>query len=100
MLKPMLTVTAALAVIGIAIWLLPSHGGLMVGGVNILPWILPGVMTLALAEGIALSLRPKGYDWKAWFASSGDAMVRQFVNLIPLSLVGPAFALAWQHRIY
>jgi sterol desaturase/sphingolipid hydroxylase (fatty acid hydroxylase superfamily) len=100
MLKPMLTVTAASAVIWTAIWLLPSHGGLVVGGVNILPWILPSVMTLAFAEGIALSLRPKGYDWMAWFASSGDAMIRQLVNFIPFSLVGPLFALAWQHRIY
>jgi len=98
--KLILAISAASAVIAASIWLLPPHGGLMVGGVNILPWILPSVMTLALAEGIALSLRPKGYDWKAWFASSGDAMVRHFVNMIPLSLVGPVFALAWQHRIY
>jgi sterol desaturase/sphingolipid hydroxylase (fatty acid hydroxylase superfamily) len=101
MLKAVLTITAASTVIAASIWLLPSpHGGLFIGHVNILPWILPGVMTLALAEGIALSLRPKGYDWKAWFTSSGDAMVRQLINLIPLSLVGPLFALAWQHRIY
>jgi sterol desaturase/sphingolipid hydroxylase (fatty acid hydroxylase superfamily) len=101
MLKAVLTITAASTVIAASIWLLPlPHGGLFIGSVNILPWILPGVMTLALAEGIALSLRPKGYDWKAWFTSSGDAMVRQLINLIPLSLVGPLFALAWQHRIY
>jgi sterol desaturase/sphingolipid hydroxylase (fatty acid hydroxylase superfamily) len=91
---------AAAAVIAAAIWLLPSRGSLTVGGVNILPWLLPGVMTVALAEGIALSLRPKGYDWKAWFVSSCDAMVRQLIALVPLSLVGPVFALAWQHRLF
>jgi sterol desaturase/sphingolipid hydroxylase (fatty acid hydroxylase superfamily) len=98
--KLLLAATAAAATIAAVILFMPVHGVLRVGGINILPWILPGVMTLALAEGIALNLlRPKGYDWWAWFASSGDAMVRQLINLIPLSLVGPAFALAWTHRI-
>ena len=99
MVKLLLTSAAAAATIIAAILIMPSRDVLNVGGVNILPWILPSVMTLALAEGIALSLRPRGYDWRAWFASSGDALVRQLVNLIPLSLVGPAFALAWAHRL-
>jgi sterol desaturase/sphingolipid hydroxylase (fatty acid hydroxylase superfamily) len=99
-----LAVPAALAVIAASIWLSPVRGHLLVGGVNILPWILPSVLTMALVEGVVLSLRAgardnNDYDWKAWFASAGDAMVRQFVNLLPLSLVGPAFALAWQHRL-
>ena len=92
-----LAIPAAAAVVAAA--MLPSPGHLMVGGVNISPWILPTVMALSLAEGVALSLRPKGYDWKAWFASSADAMLRQLVNLVPLSLAGPAFGFAWRHRI-
>lgn len=100
MLKPILILAAAAAMIAMAIWLMPSQNGLFVGGVNILPWILPTVMTLALAEGIILRFSSGTYDWKAWFASSSDAMIRQFVNLIPLSLVGPAFALAWTHRLF
>ena len=91
---------AAAATIASSIWLLPSRGLLLVGNFNIQPWLLPGVMTLALAEGVALSLRGTDYDWKAWFASSCDAMVRQLIGFIPLSLVAPLFALAWQHRIY
>jgi sterol desaturase/sphingolipid hydroxylase (fatty acid hydroxylase superfamily) len=93
-------VLAAAAMIAVAIWLMPAHGVLLVDGVNILPWILPSVMTLALAEGIALRLAAKTYDWKAWFASSGDAMIRQLVGMIPLSLVGPVFAFVWTHRLF
>jgi sterol desaturase/sphingolipid hydroxylase (fatty acid hydroxylase superfamily) len=92
-----LAIPAAAAVVAAA--MLPSPGHLIVGGVNISPWILPTVMALSLAEGVALSLRPKGYDWKAWFASSADAMLRHLVNLVPLSLARPAFGFAWQHRI-
>ena len=57
-------------------------------------------MTIALAEGIALSLRPQGYDRRSWFASSSIAMGRQLINLVPISLIGPVFAIAWTHRIY
>ena len=95
-----LAIGAVAAFIAAAVWLLPSTGYLAVGGFNILPWILPTVMTVAVAEGIFLSLGHRGYDWKAWFASSSDAMVRQVVNLVPLSLAGPAFAFAWQHRLF
>lgn len=95
-----LSIGAATAFIAAAIWLLPPTGTLAVGGINILPWILPSVMIFAVAEGILLRLRPWGYDWKAWFASSSDAMIRQVVNLVPLSLVGPAFACVWQHRLF
>jgi hypothetical protein len=55
----------AAASIAASIWLFPTHGRLMVGGANILPWLLPGTMAIALAEGIVLSLRPRGYDWRA-----------------------------------
>jgi sterol desaturase/sphingolipid hydroxylase (fatty acid hydroxylase superfamily) len=100
MRKLLLASFAASTVIAASIWLLPSSGRLAVGGINILPWLLPGVMTIALAEGIALSLRPQGYDWKAWFASSSIAMGRQLINLVPISLIGPVFAIAWTHRIH
>jgi sterol desaturase/sphingolipid hydroxylase (fatty acid hydroxylase superfamily) len=92
-------VPAAAAMVAVAVWLMPSHGRLLVGGVNILPWILPGVMTLAFAEGVVLRVTARPHDWRNWFVSSGDAMIRQLVNLIPLSLVGPVFALAWTHRL-
>ena len=95
-----LTVGAVAAFIAAAIWLLPSTGTLAVGGFNILPWILPTVMAIAVAEGVVLSLSPQRYDWRAWFASSSDALVRQVVNLVPLSLAGPAFAFAWEHRLF
>ena len=92
-------IPAACLTIAASIWLLPSAGSLDVGGVNILPWILPGVFAFSLAEAIALSLWRRDYDWSSWFASSMLAMGRQLVSLAPLSLVGPLFALAWQHRI-
>ena len=94
-----LAVVTVAAFIATAVFLLPSRGHLAVAGINILPWILPGVMLLAVAEGVVLTLRPAGYDWRSWLASSADAMVRQVIDLVPLSLAGPAFALAWQHRI-
>ena len=87
------------AAVVIATTMLPSSGQLLIGGVNILPWILPGVMAAALAEGVALSVGPRGYDWKAWFASSADAMIRQLVGFVPLSVAGVAYGFAWRHRI-
>ena len=94
-----LTIPGALAFIAISVWLLPSTGHLDLAGTNILPWLLPAVFTIALTEGIALSFSPRGYDWRSWFASSAIAMARQVINLVPLSLIGPASAIVWRHRI-
>jgi len=94
----LLTSCGALAVIAVVVWTTPP-GRLMVGDVNIMPWLLPGVMVIALVEALALSRMRQDYDWKAWFASSLVALWRQLANFIPLSLVGPVFALAWTHRI-
>ena len=100
MLTLFLKAGAAALAVAAATWVQPRQGALIVAGFDIAPWILPAVMTFALAEGILLSLRPKGYDWKAWFASSADAVVREFVGLVPFSLVAPIFLLAWRHRLF
>jgi sterol desaturase/sphingolipid hydroxylase (fatty acid hydroxylase superfamily) len=94
----LLTSCGALAVIAVVVWTTPP-GRLMVGDVNIMPWLLPGVMVIALVEALALSRMRSDYDWQAWFASSLVALWRQLANFIPLSLVGPVFALAWSHRL-
>ncbi len=91
-------IPAACLTIAASIWLLPSAGSLEVGGVNILPWILPGVFTFALAEAIVLSLRSRRYDWKSWFVSSALA-IEATSSALPRSASPGLFALAWQHRI-
>jgi len=100
MLDLFLKASAAALAVAAATWVQPHQGALIVAGSDISPWLLPAVMTFALAEGILLSLRPKGYDWKAWFASSADAVVREFIGLVPFSLVAPVFGFAWQHRLF
>jgi sterol desaturase/sphingolipid hydroxylase (fatty acid hydroxylase superfamily) len=98
-MRKILIALAAMAMIVGAVWFLPPSR-LLVGGVNIGPWLLPGVMTIALVEGVILSVAAKTYDWSSWFASSGVAVGRELFNLLPISLVGPLFAAAWAHRIY
>jgi sterol desaturase/sphingolipid hydroxylase (fatty acid hydroxylase superfamily) len=60
------------------------------------------VIVLATIEGLVLTAGRKGrYDWRAYFASLGDVLVRQYVvyTYLPLSLAAPAIGWAWRHRI-
>ena len=60
---------------------------------------LPGVLVLSLVEAWVLSRR-QAYDWKAMAVSIGDLFLRTAVGIfLPLSIVAPLIALAWQHRI-
>jgi sterol desaturase/sphingolipid hydroxylase (fatty acid hydroxylase superfamily) len=63
--------------------------------------IVPIVLVAALAEGAWLSrTRPEGYDWKAWACSLADLIGRRLLAFIPLALVAPWLAWAWQYRFF
>lgn len=68
-----------------------------------LPWlgaILLFVLAAATLEGLVLSWRrPGSYDWRAYFSSVADAILRRAVDALGLSLVAPLLALAWEHRV-
>jgi len=44
---------------------------------------------------------PRDYDWRAYFASLTDLLVRQYLvyTLLPLGLADPVIVWAWAHRI-
>jgi sterol desaturase/sphingolipid hydroxylase (fatty acid hydroxylase superfamily) len=72
-------------------------------GTDARPW-LAGLLLVLLAaatlEGLVLSWRrPGGYDWRAYFSSLADAVLRRAVDALGLTLVSPLLALAWQHRV-
>ncbi len=63
--------------------------------------VVPIVFVAALAEGVWLSrTRPEGYDWKAWACSLVDLIGRRLLAFIPLALVAPWLAWAWQYRFF
>lgn len=68
-----------------------------------LPWlgVLLGVLLgAATLEGLVLSWRrPGSYDWRAYFSSIGDAVLRRAVDALGLSIAAPVLAWAWQHRL-
>ncbi len=68
-----------------------------------MPWLL-GLLALVLGaatlEGLVQTLRqPGSYDWRAYFASVGDALLRRAVDGLGLSLAAPLVALAHEHRL-
>lgn len=57
------------------------------------------LMLIAAAEGWYLHRRGR-YDWRAYFASMGDAVGRVLINrAVGLSLGGVVLALAYRHRL-
>lgn len=63
-------------------------------------YVFPVVMVTALAEGMVLSRRPEGFDWKSWACSLGDLAGRRLMMLVPYLLAAPILGLAWQHRLF
>jgi sterol desaturase/sphingolipid hydroxylase (fatty acid hydroxylase superfamily) len=68
-----------------------------------LPWfgaLLGAMLVAATLEGLVLSWRhPGSYDWRAYFSSIGDAVLRRAVEALGLSVAAPLLAWAWQHRL-
>ncbi len=67
------------------------------------PWMLfvPGFLVLAATlEGLWLGCRTGIYDWKAYFASLGDLLIRSATGVLPLGLAAGALDWVWQHRVY
>jgi sterol desaturase/sphingolipid hydroxylase (fatty acid hydroxylase superfamily) len=63
---------------------------------------VPVVIALATLEALIRSSRKRGaYDWRAYFASLTDLLVRQYLvyTLLPLGLADPVIAWAWTHRL-
>jgi sterol desaturase/sphingolipid hydroxylase (fatty acid hydroxylase superfamily) len=63
---------------------------------------VPVVIALATLEALVRSSRKRvAYDWRAYFASLTDLLVRQYLvyTLLPLGLADPVIAWAWAHRI-
>jgi sterol desaturase/sphingolipid hydroxylase (fatty acid hydroxylase superfamily) len=68
-----------------------------------LPWLgvlLAVLLGAATLEGLVLSWRrPGSYDWRAYFSSIADAVLRRLVDALGLSVAAPLLAWAWQHRL-
>jgi sterol desaturase/sphingolipid hydroxylase (fatty acid hydroxylase superfamily) len=68
-----------------------------------LPWVAAMVgllLAAATLEGLVLSWRrPGSYDWRAYFSSIADALMRRGVDALGLTLAAPAVEWAWQHRL-
>ena len=63
--------------------------------------ILPLVLTAALVEGVWLSrTRKEGYDWLASACSLADLAGRQLLRFVPLAIIAPWMALAWDYRFF
>ncbi|MBS0318963.1 MAG: sterol desaturase family protein [Proteobacteria bacterium] len=65
------------------------------------PWaagVFAVTLGAALVEGVVRTRRG-GYDWKAFAATLGDAVVRRGVDATGVSLVAPLFAFAYRERI-
>ena len=68
-----------------------------------LPWLLAllaVVLAAATLEGLVQTfVRRRPYDWRAYFASLGDAVGRRAVDALGLSIAAPVFAWAFAHRV-
>jgi sterol desaturase/sphingolipid hydroxylase (fatty acid hydroxylase superfamily) len=68
-----------------------------------LPWLLALlalVIGAATLEGVVQTfVRHQPYDWRAYFASLGDAVGRRAVDALGLSIAAPVLAWAFAHRI-
>jgi sterol desaturase/sphingolipid hydroxylase (fatty acid hydroxylase superfamily) len=68
-----------------------------------LPWLLAllaVVLVAATLEGLVQTfVRRQPYDWRAYFASLGDAVGRRAVDALGLSIAAPVLAWAFEHRV-
>lgn len=68
-----------------------------------LPWVgvaLGVLLVAATLEGVVMSWRrPGSYDWRAYFSSIADAVMRRGVDALGLSVVAPVLLWAWEHRL-
>lgn len=67
------------------------------------PWMLLIPLFIVLAatvEALVLRGRDGRYDWRAYFASLGDLLLRAAVGLLPLGLATGALTSLWTHRFY
>ena len=53
----------------------------------------------ALVEGVAMTLTKRAYDWRESLASLAVAIVRRFVDVVPLAIAMPGGYWLYQHRI-
>jgi sterol desaturase/sphingolipid hydroxylase (fatty acid hydroxylase superfamily) len=71
---------------------------------ELLPWMLGllGLVVLAATlEGLAKTFYYRqAYDWRAYAASLGDALLRRLVDGLGLSLAAPVLAWAYAHRLW
>jgi sterol desaturase/sphingolipid hydroxylase (fatty acid hydroxylase superfamily) len=58
------------------------------------------IVAAATAEAFWLQRSRGRYDWRAYFASLGDLMLRIASGLLPLGLAAGALNLLWAHRIF
>jgi sterol desaturase/sphingolipid hydroxylase (fatty acid hydroxylase superfamily) len=59
------------------------------------------ILLIATVEGVVLSrMRGNGYDWKAYFASLGDAVGRGVLRILPLGAIQLGFYWLWDHRLF
>jgi len=72
-------------------------------GPEALPWLLALlalVIGAATLEGLVQTfVRRVPYDWRAYFASLGDAIGRRAVDALGLSIATPVLAWAYAHRL-
>jgi hypothetical protein len=61
-------------------------------------------LAAATTEGVVMTLRRQSYDWRAYFASLGNAVVRRgmhaLMQALPFGLATSLLGLAWNHRLF
>lgn len=66
-------------------------------------WVIAlAVLTLSAAtlEGVVRTLVQQRYDWRAYLASLGDALLSRSVDLLGLSMAVPILSWAYAHRLH
>jgi sterol desaturase/sphingolipid hydroxylase (fatty acid hydroxylase superfamily) len=67
------------------------------------PWLLAVpllILAVATLEALWLTRSRGRYDWRAYFASAGDLLLRIAAGLLPLGLASSALNALWQYRLY
>jgi sterol desaturase/sphingolipid hydroxylase (fatty acid hydroxylase superfamily) len=72
-----------------------------------LSWLRTALITLALValvasllEGVVLTVLKRHYDWREAMASLAVAIVRRFVDVVPLAIAMPGGAWLYEHRLW
>ncbi|MEI7443582.1 MAG: sterol desaturase family protein [Burkholderiales bacterium] len=56
-------------------------------------------LAASLVEGLALTVMRRAYDWRDALASLGVAVVRRFVDVLPLAIAMPGGLWLYEHRL-